>query len=350
VVLVFAVLLFIASKAGLAGLPLALILTSWFFKYAYILFDHTVRGFAEPPTLDIQMMNPLDELRPLAQLVILGLLYGGVKVVQVTVSPTAALFLAALAVLLLPASVAELGLESSFLKAIYPVAIVKMIAGLGTTYLLVLAIIAGYVVALTALGKMGLWLPVQLALDLFAVLSLFSMLGGALYERRHELGLETWHSPERTAELERAADRRQSETALTEAYGQVRVGEHVKAWQMLQAWLASRGHQVEDYHWLGERVAAWNDPRYANRLTEEYVDRLLALRRGGEALQVVAHRLRLDPSFRPKSAESTLHLARLASVGGARGMARTLLADFGARFASDPRLPAANALARHLGE
>ena len=73
--IVFAFLLFIAAKAGFMGLPMAFIVTSWFFKYAYILFDHTVRGFDEPPTLDIQMVNPFNEQRPLAQVVILGLIY-----------------------------------------------------------------------------------------------------------------------------------------------------------------------------------------------------------------------------------------------------------------------------------
>jgi hypothetical protein len=49
VVIVFAVLLSLVAKGGLMGIPATLILTSWFFKYAYILFDHTVRGFDEPP-------------------------------------------------------------------------------------------------------------------------------------------------------------------------------------------------------------------------------------------------------------------------------------------------------------
>src|ERR1700722_3687734 len=88
VLIVFAGLFDIAVKAGLAGIPLALILTSWFFKYAYILFDHTVRGFDEPPTLDIQMLNPLDEQRPLAQVAILGLIYLAVKFAQHTMGST----------------------------------------------------------------------------------------------------------------------------------------------------------------------------------------------------------------------------------------------------------------------
>jgi hypothetical protein len=75
VLIVFALLLSVAAHAGLFGIPRAVILTSWFFKYAYILFDHTVLGFDEPPTLDIQMLNPLDEQRPLGQVLILGLIY-----------------------------------------------------------------------------------------------------------------------------------------------------------------------------------------------------------------------------------------------------------------------------------
>src|SRR5580700_5529583 len=83
VLIVFAILLTIAARARVMGIPLALILASWFFKYAYILFDHTVRGFDEPPTLDIQMLNPLDEQRPLAQVVILGLIYFALNFAQV---------------------------------------------------------------------------------------------------------------------------------------------------------------------------------------------------------------------------------------------------------------------------
>jgi hypothetical protein len=348
---VFAVLLWLASNAGLMGIPLAFVLGSWFFKYAYILFDHVVRGVDEPPTLDISMMNPIDEQRPLAQLAILLSLGAGIGLAAVKFSLGLAEALAVLAILVLPASVAILGLEGNMLKAIYPVALARMIAGLGTMYAAVLGFIACAVIAVSLIGKLNLWLPVQLSLSMFAVLSIFSGLGGALYERRHELGLETWHSPERTAEKERQVELRDSVNTVTEAYGQVRVSAHTKAWAMLQAWLASRDHAPEDYRWLIERVAAWPDSRYATRLSEEYVDRLLQLKRTGAALDAVRERLRVDKAFRPKSAAATLQIARLAAHGsGASGVARVLLSDFSARFAGDPLVEPANALARHLGE
>jgi hypothetical protein len=350
VLIVFAILLSVAANAGLMGIPLAFILTSWFFKYAYILFDHTVRGFDEPPTLDIQMLNPLDEQRPLAQVVILALIYAAVEFARRTMNPTAALGIAVVAALFLPASVAILGLEQNIFKAAYPVAWVRMVWRLGPMYAVVLAIIAGYALLITLLGRWALWLPVQIALFMFCILSIFSVLGGALYERRHELGLETWVSPERTEELERKRDLRQSEQEVTEAYGQMRVGSHTQAWQLLQVWLTARGNAPEDYRWLCGRVVAWGDPRYITRLTEDYVERLLALKRTGEALDVVSARLTHDPAFRPKTAAATLQIARIAAAGGGTPrVARTLLTDFPARYAGDPSVPAAAALARHLG-
>jgi hypothetical protein len=349
VVIVFALLLYIASMAGLLGLPLSLILTSWFFKYAYILFDHTVRGFDEPPTLDIQMLNPIDEQRPLAQAVILALICAAVYFAQAYFGTAAAVVIAVAAALFLPASVAILGLEGNILKAAYPVAWARMIVHLGLMYALVLAVIAGYALLIVLLHRWELWLPVQIAIYMFCILSIFSVLGGALYERRHELGLETWTSPERTADLERARELRQSENTVTEAYGQMRVGSHTAAWQQLQSWLTSRGSEPGDYRWLCEHTASWDDSRYITRLTEDFVERLLLLKRTGEALDVVAKRLAQDPSFRPKTAAATLQIARLAAGGGGMPrVARALLADFPTRFAGDPSIPAAAALARDL--
>jgi hypothetical protein len=350
-ILVFAALLTLATNAGLMGIPLAIILLSWLFKYAYILFDHVVRGVDVPPTLDIQMVNPLNEQRPLAQLIIL-LAIGSLVAFGFSRFPwVGAVFLAAFAALILPASVAVLGLEGNLLKAVNPLALTHMVAGLGPTYAKLLAIIAGYAALLALTNRLHLWLPVELTIAMFAVLSVFSALGGALYERRDDLGLEAWHSPERKADRERQEQRVTDQAAVTTAYGLLRVGAHVKAWETLQTWLTSRGHEPAEYRWLCDAVSSWPDSRYATRLTEEFVDRLLQSKRTGEALDAVARRLKADPAFRPKSAAATLQIAQLAVRGGGTlGVARVLLADFAVRFAGSPLVPAAATLARHLGD
>jgi hypothetical protein len=348
VVVVFALLLFLAGKAGLMGIPLALLVASWFFKYAYILFDHTARGFDEPPTLDIQMMNPIDEQRPLAQLAILGLVYGAVKLLQVYMG-SAAIAAALVLAFFLPASVAVLGLENNLLKAANPLEWIRIVRGLGVLYGAVFLIIALYVLALGLLGWLNLWTPLEIAACLFAILSVFSFLGGVLYERRDELGLETWTSPEQTEDKQRQEDLRQDEKIVLEAYGLMRAGSHIKSWQVLIDWLKLRGNAPEDYRWLCERVATWDDPRYITRLTQEQVERLLTLKRTGEALDVVVKRLGVDLGFRPKSAANTLVIAQLAARGGGvPRVARVLLSDFAARFAGDPRVGEAENLAHQL--
>jgi hypothetical protein len=349
VIIVFSLLLSLFARGGLMAIPGVVILTSWFFKYAYILFDHTVRGFDEPPTLDINMLNPFSELRPLAQLAIIGILYVAIHFAQTSLGTTVAIALSAAAALFLPASVAILGFDRNLLKAAYPVAWVRLIVGLGPLYLLVLAVIGGYSLLSLLLQRWEVWLPVQIAIYLFCILSAFSLLAGVMYERRHELGLDAWVSPERTEELLRKQALHRSELEVTEAYGLSRAGSHIRAWELLQALLTTRGHAPEDYRWLCEHVASWDDPRYITRLTEDHVERLLTLKRTGEALDTVAQRLKADPSFRPKTGAATLKIARIAIEGGGMpGVARTLLADFPTRYAGDPNVPAAAALQEKL--
>ena len=57
----------LAVRAGLLGIPLAVILVSWFFKYCFVLLDAIVAGEEEPPVLSAEMVNPVSEQRPLAQ-------------------------------------------------------------------------------------------------------------------------------------------------------------------------------------------------------------------------------------------------------------------------------------------
>lgn len=348
-VIIFALLLALALKAGLIGIPLGLIVNSWFFKYAFVLFDHTARGFDEPPVLDLKMINPIDEQRPLVQLFVVLLLTGGTMWTYATLGPFPASMVAILFLSALPASVAILGLEGNIFKALNPYAWAHMIKGLGPLYLTVLALIFFGLLIIVTLGRLELWPSIRIAIGMFGILAVFSVLGGAIYERRYQLGIETWTSPEQEAEKQRKEDHAQNEKLIHDAYGLMRAGNHVKCWELLQRWLTEHGNAVDAYPWVCESVATWDDSRYVTRLTEEHIERLLTLKRTGEALDLVAKRLRLDPAFRPKTAASTLTIAQLAARGGgAPKLARALTSDFAARFPGDPRTPVAAALAQHL--
>ena len=348
-IVIFAIGLTLAEKAGLFGLWIGVILSSWYWKYAFILFDYTVRGVAEPPALDIQMVNPVDEQRPMAQLCILAAMYGVCHLLALKWGALAASLTAAMFCMALPASIAVLGLEGNVFRALYPPALVHVAVSLRWGYALILAMAVLYGLGVTGLFELDLWRPLQLATALFMGLSLFSLLAGSLYDRRDELGIEVWHSPEKKQAKADAEDLVASQKTVDVAYGQMRAAQHVAAWKTLANWLDSRQHRPDDYEWLIGRVTPWPDGRYLTRVTEECIDRLLTANRNGDALRVAGLALRHDAQFRPKSAASTLRLAQIAATGGAPKLARGLIADYGQRFPDDPNIKAADALAQRLG-
>ncbi|HEY0745611.1 MAG TPA: hypothetical protein VGD63_02845 [Steroidobacteraceae bacterium] len=175
---------------------------------------------------------------------------------------------------------------------------------------------------------------------MLALLSVFRLLPSTLLEHRRGLAVKTSSS---------RRERSEDEAVINDAYGSMRASNHVRSWKVLVNWIKARGDQPQDYAWLCARIASWPDPSYITRLTEGRVARLVALKRTGEALDVVAQRLTFDPRFRPKSAADTLTLAQLAARGGGvPRVARALLSDFAARFEADPRVAVAGSLARHL--
>jgi hypothetical protein len=346
VVGVFSIGLMIAEKAGLFGLPLMLILVSWATKYAYVLFDHRARGLDGTPTLDIQMVNPFNEQRPLAQMVIVAAIGAVVAYIGSNINHAAGVGLAIGLLLLLPASVAVLGLENNPFRALNPVALFRMVRCLGVTYLIILALCGFYAAIIALIWQKGLWPLVRYAISIFLFLSAFSVLAAGIYTRRDRLGIDVWQSPEIEQSQKQLADIGVVDRLADEAFALVRARQHDKAWKTLTEFIASRGNQAEDYESLCARLDTWDDKRYVLRLSQEYIERLIELRKPSAALRVAESRLRSNTNFRPKTGASTLLLADAAAKGGAVRSARLLLTDFAKQFPAD----AAADAARHLLE
>ena len=341
----FSVLLLVATKAGFFGIPLGLILLSWFSKYSFVLMDHLADGVVEPPVLSIEMVNPLTEQRPMILLLMtIGLFYAS-DAASYWVGERGALVLMIAVGAILPAVVAVQGATGTVVQSLNPRRVLGLIARLRGDYVLILGFIAlvGLLARFVVESSIGDALPlvVRIVLLLYAGLAMFSLIGGVLFERRLDIGLEDVHTPQSvdksvdTSEDD-APDERVRDREIDRIYAEWRGGAHANAWKTVLAIVGESADQMAELRWLYQRAAQWPDGRLADRLARELLPRLLAQRSTGEALDLVRERLKKDARFRLASSADLLTLVHLARTAGDRATARLLLHDFSKLYPGDP--------------
>lgn len=291
------VVLAIGDAAGMLGIPVLLIGGSWVWTYTYLLVSATAHG-RPLPVLAIENANPWHEPRPLLQLVLLASAASLAWWLGEHVGRWAAAGVAAATLLSFPASLALLAVEGEPLRAASPVAITRVVVGLGPRYLAVVALGGAYGAITVGLARV---LPtiVAVAVGQMLLYSLATALGVALYARRHELGLEAWHTPERDAARDAALADRDRAALATELYGLMRARRPEVAWSRATAWLEAAGRDPAAIRWLRDRALEWDERHFADRLGHELVSRLIALGRRGEALAEVEACWRRGGTFAP---------------------------------------------------
>lgn len=345
-IVLFSFLLLIAAKGGLLGLPLALLLLSWFFKYGFALLDKVADGVNEPPVLSYEMVNPANESRPLGLLVIVGAFYLLTGMLESSLGSDTVTVLRAIGLLLVPAIVMVQAMEG-FVESLDPSRLLQIIVRVPGSYVFVLALLAGSWWLATSLVT---WLPeaelplsvsiplshvVRLAILMYAWLASFAMIGGVLYVRRAELDFEPSHSPERAAEKAERERQRDVDQLIDRVFAEWRGGAYGNAWHTIEKHLSSSPRPGEELQLLFQRASLWPDRRLAYRLAQELIPQLLAARRTGDALNVVRAQLQADAKFKPLKAEDTIKLIELARDAGDRRTARMLLAEFDERYADE---------------
>lgn len=338
----FGVLLVVALKAGLLGIPLGLVLLSWFSKYSFVLLDQVTEGVVEPPVLSIEMVNPLSEQRPLVLLLLtLGVFYAS-RALSQWLGEQPALAFEAVAAAMLPGVVAVQGATGTVVQSLNPRRVLGLIGRLRGDYLLILGCIGlVWLFARLIIGSsIGAALPLvlRIAVLMYAWLAMFSLIGGVLYERRLDIGLDDVHAPESidTGDDDDEPDERARNKDIDRIYAEWRGGAHANAWNTVLALLRESKDELGELRWLHRRAAQWPDKRLADRLARELLPRLLAKRFTGEALDLVRERLRHNARFRPAASADLVTLVHLARTAGDRATARLLLQDFSTLFPDDP--------------
>jgi len=335
VLLMFTAFVKFGIHGGLYGWVMLVIISSWFFKYAYVLVDATANGIEKTPVLSVEMLNPADEQRPLAQLIICA----GVGYVAYKLGGGAGIAVAVIGLLYLPASIAVLGASSRALDAVNPVALTRVIKELGIYYVLVLGVIVVYAIAIFFLVLSDAWEPLKIIFSLFCLLSLFTALGGALYERRHVLGLEATHTPERRAERDERERSRERSRALDEVYGEARGGNFMAARDSLLNWLRhiEADWLDRDVHFIFNQARTWQDEKAFLFVSRFLISQLIEMGKTGTVVEIVDGTLARAPALKLGTASDTLRIATLARAAGKRALALKVLAPFETQFPGDAR-------------
>jgi hypothetical protein len=181
-------------------------------------------------------------------------------------------------------------------------------------------------------------LVLRIALLMYAWLAIFSLIGGVLFERRFDIGLDDVNTPESldTGAGDDTPDERVRDREMDRIYAEWRGGAHANAWQTVMSLVDKSGDQIAELRWLYQRAAQWPDGRLADRLARELLPRLLAERIAGEALDLVRERLKKNARFRPAGSADLLTLVQLSRTAGDRATARLLLQDFSTLYPGDP--------------
>jgi hypothetical protein len=288
-----ALLLAFLWNKGVSGIVGSCFLVSWLFKYAFVVLEHVANGRLEAPVASAEMLGPF-ETRPLILLAWCLALFAAARLLGGTAG--AAVIVGA--ALLLPADIAILGLGQGLLESISPRTLWHVIRGLGSRYLLILALMAVTVVLVISMARRGDWNFWTIAAVEALVLTIFSATGGAVFERRLEIGHEPIASPERDAARADHEHSRRLGAMLDEVYVQARLRKHEIAMGKVQAWLAQADDAriANDARTIITRAATWNDAEFRALVAKALIAELKARDLPAAAINVERRAAPPDPS------------------------------------------------------
>lgn len=321
-VAVFSLLLaFFLHFGGIYGLFASGIIQIWILKYCYVLIENIADGAVEPPVMDQDMLSPF-ESRPWMQL---ALVVAGFMLCNY-VGGNAGIALGILLLALFPASAALLGMGDNVIQAANPLALFRVIRGLGPMYLLLLGAMAAIVGIDLLLDRLPLWSIIDIAILLFCEVGFFGLIGACIWLRRRQLGFEPGRSPERTAarlESERVKLRARM---LDDIFQQTRMGKHVDATSPLAQWLrdADNDVAVRDALHVAEQALKWKTPAALNPIGSTLIRNLLRFGRPDAALSVFEMFRAQHRAFTMDSASDLRTLAEYAESVGKEELAQSM--------------------------
>lgn len=343
VAMVYGFALWMASLAGLLGIPLRILVTLSLWRYGYDVLRRFAQGrHVRVPAPSIESMSLLpDRGLVLHCLFFVSFFYLLVSTPLLGDSVGAGLLRIALLGCLgviFPASAALLGMGGSVGGALHPLDIVACARTFGRDYALLLgaclALLVAASTAQAAVAPLFGWFA-GLVSDMAIVwtfLALFALIGAAIHEHRFDFAIPGEHEPEE--ELVDRQRRRDWQRTIDHAYAAFRSDLPAKGHATLKELLDRERHSLAIYQYVFDQLMSWADKTAARHFAAGYIGRLLDAGLEHEALDLFASCRRQSGGFviDARSADALVSYAR--SIGR-HGVADDLM-DPDARLPAEP--------------
>ena len=298
--LVFALLLGLASVAGLFGIWLYIATIPAYARYLTMIAEARARGReAMPPGIEyFTLVGNLWTFFPAVTAVGMGF----VVVYSSGLVGTQPAFLLALGFATVwPAMVGVLVITHSMGESLNPVAIARFIAACGSDYWYApMTLVLIILVSAFAAGWLW-WLP--LPIDSFLAASLFAVTGAIMRKGRLVDDVDVPDALEPDADEVTARLLRERTGVLNHAYGFASRGNREGGLGHVVAWLHRDPDPDDAWPWFFEQMLRWEDTMPALQFAQRYLGRLLDHGEQVRAVKLLMRCRLVDARFRPLPAD-----------------------------------------------
>jgi pentatricopeptide repeat protein len=176
------------------------------------------------------------------------------------------------------------------------------------------------------LARLDFWGIVGHAAMLICEISFFSLIGGCLFLRRRQIGIEPSRSPERTAAREEAERVRVRARMLDDVFQLVRIGKHIEATRPLAQWMSSLDGTIaaRDAQYVVAQALGWDSVNGLNTLGSTLIRHLLRAGRPDTALLIFEKLRQRSPALTLDSPDDLRSLADYAQSAGRAELATSM--------------------------
>jgi hypothetical protein len=271
----FGLLEYIATRGGLFGLWLGILLLVALGRYCYSILRAAAQGREHLPAVSIESFNPVGDIMVLWHII----LFPGLILATAPYQPAGSV-VAIIVACVFPASAALMGLTANIAHSLKPTALLGVARTIGSDYLL---LVIAYVCIFLGVSVLLTWVVPQLMivtaifafmLETWALLAAFALIGSVIRQHRHDFEIPGEIVPREEEEL--ALRHKGWRRDLDRAYGSMRSGLIASGYDTLHKLVEENEDSLEINHWLIENLFDWEEKKYALEVAAKLVPRLEA--------------------------------------------------------------------------